>query len=301
MPEFDTLAATVRRELPDFDIRNVELPEVHGAPVTFGGNTGEVFGPYLSEVYVDPYRGSILGKHLSRDEFSFSYIRVLVDAFHFGDFAGLVSKAIWFLFGLATTGLALSGVIIFWKRTRRVAGPDARPVWRRIWQVIRPWGGAMGVWKPLNLLALVVAIAASVMTLRFYSASADDRAASYAVQDVGPWQLGALMVAGLGDTSDPVRAGAWAMVLVRFCPDCWDDIKRVWINVGPRSLDAKGQRVTGQPGFARAGIKLPAQLGPDTRLWIVAEGWDGKLHRASWPVDAKSDPRTAGGGTKTLP
>src|SRR5262249_3465814 len=157
----------------------------------------------------------------------------------------------------------------FWSRAKRASAPDARGLGRRLWSWAKPWGGAMGVWKPVNLLVVAVAVAASVMTLRFYSASADDRAASYAAQSVGPWQLGALMIAGLGDTSDPVRPGAWAMVLVRFCPDCWDDIKRLWINVGPRPLGASGLRVTGQPGFARAGVRLPERLDADTRLWIA--------------------------------
>jgi uncharacterized iron-regulated membrane protein len=283
----DALAEHVRKELPEFHIHHVHLPDVHGAAVSFGGNTGEFFGPGFSDVYVDPYRGSILGRHLSRDGFSSAFVRVLVDALHFGDFAGLASKIVWFLFGLVTTGMSISGLVVFWSRARRASPQQARGVAGRLWSVAKPWGGAMGVLKPVNLLVLVLAGAASVMTLRFYSASAEDRAASYAAQDVGPWRLGALMVAGLGDTSDPVRPGARAMVLVRFCPDCWDHIKRLWINVGPRPLGANGVRVTGQPGFARAGVRLPVTLEADTRLWIAAEGWDGRLHHASWALAVK--------------
>jgi hypothetical protein len=87
---------------------------------------------------------------------------------------------------LITTGLSVSGVIVFWKRSARASAPEGKPLRRRIWLVIRPWGGAMGLWKPVNLLVPVLAVAASVMTLRFYSASTDDRAASYAAQTVGP-------------------------------------------------------------------------------------------------------------------
>lgn len=284
--KLDALAEAVRKDVPGFNIRQVELPAVHGGPVTFGGNTGEFFGPNLSEVWVDPYRGAILGRDLSRDGYSSSFIRVLVDALHFGDFAGLVSKAIWFLFGLVTLAISTSGVIVFWKRTAR-SHPEEGAGGRRWWRVVKPWGGAMGWLKPVNIAIIVLSIAASVMTLRFYSAAASDRAANYAAQEVGPWRLGALMVAGLGDTSDPVRAGKFAMVLVRFCPDCWGEIKRLWINVGSAPLGAKGMRVSGQPGFARAGVKLPDSLDAETRLWIAAEDWSGKIHQASWPLEAK--------------
>lgn len=280
--KLDALAAIVRKDLPDFDIRFVNLPEVHGAPVTFSGNTGEFFGPNLSEVFVDPYRGEILGRDLARDGYSFSFVRVLTDALHFGDFAGLVSKTIWFTFGLITTGLAVSGVIVFWKRSARRAGAQDKSAGRRALSILKPWGGAMGVLKPLNIAILVFAIAASVMTLRFYSASTDERAANYAAQEIGPWRLGALMIAGLGDTSDPVRPGARAMVLVQFCGECWKDIKRLWVNVGAQSAGSGGQRVIGQPGFASTNVRLPDKIESETRLWMIAEGWDGRLHQASW-------------------
>lgn len=284
MLPLDLLADRVRQALPDFDIRYVHLPETHGAPVTFTGNTGEFFGPNLSEVFIDPYRGDVLGHHLSRDETTFAFVRVLTDAFHFGDFAGLVSKAIWFVFGLITTGLAVSGVIIFWKRTARLTAPRAVSARRRAWRIVKPWGGAMGILKPVNIAILILAVAASVMTLRFYSAAADERAANFVAQEIGPWRLGALIIAGLGDTSDPIRPGARAMVLVRFCSGCWGDIKRLWVNIGPESLGSAGERVTGQPGFARANVRLPQTLERNTRLWMMTESWNGERHEVSWPV-----------------
>lgn len=142
----------------------------------------------------------------------------------------------------------------------------------------------MGILKPVNIAIVMLSIAASVMTLRFYSAAASDRAANYAAQEVGPWKLSALMIAGVGDSSDPIRASRFALVLVRFCPDCWGEIKRLWINVGPAPLGAKGMRVSGQPGFARAGVKLPDKLDADTRLWMAAEDWGGRVHQGSWSL-----------------
>lgn len=288
MLPLDVLASNVHRKLPDFDIRYVHLPETHGAPVTFAGNTGEFFGPSLSEVFVDPYRGDVLGHHLSRDEMNFEFVRALTDAFHYGDFAGLVSKSIWFLFGVVMTGLSISGMIVFWRRTARQSEHKSRSAWSRFFSVVKPWGGAMGWLKPINIAILMLAVAASVMTLRFYSASAHERAANFGAQDIGPWKLGAVMVAGIGDTSDPVRPGARSMVLAQYCGDCWNEIKRLWVNVGSQPAGPKGQRVSGQAGFARATVTLPEKIEQETRLWMTAEGWDGQRHQASWPLVSKS-------------
>ena len=95
----DELAAAVRRAFPDFRIGYLRLPDTHGDAVTFSGNTGELFGQYLSKVYVEPYSGRILGHRMSRDNYSFAWAGAMADALHFGNFAGLVSKTIWFLFG----------------------------------------------------------------------------------------------------------------------------------------------------------------------------------------------------------
>ena len=283
----DRLAAEVRHAFPDFRISYLRLPDTHGDAVTFGGNTGELFGQHLSKVYVEPYSGRILGHRLSRDTYSFAWLGAMADALHFGNFAGLVSKTIWFLFGAVVTALSITGVIVFWKRTARNARPSERSAARRIWYIVRPWGGAMGVLKPVNLGGVVFSLVALTMTIRFYSMPLDERAARYAAQPMGPFSMGAVIVAGLGDTSDPVRPGARAMVLAQYCHDCWKDIRRLWVNIGPRSMGSDGIRIVGQPGYARAWVKFPETIDADTRLWMVAERWNGNLDQTSWALEGR--------------
>jgi len=176
---------------------------------------------------------------------------------------------------------------VFWKRTARHARPSERSAVRRIWHIVRPWGGAMGVLKPVNLGVIIFSLVALTMTIRFYSMSLDERAALYAAQPIGPFAMGAVIVAGLGDTSEPVRPGARAMVLAQYCQDCWKDIRRLWVNIGPRSMGSDGIRVVGQPGYARAWVKFPETIDPDTRLWMVAERWNGDLEQTSWAIESR--------------
>jgi hypothetical protein len=287
MLPLDVLAGKVRAAFPDFDIRFVTLPGMHEAPVTFSGNQGELFAPYQSSVDVNPFTGAIVGRELTRDGWSGEYVDALADAFHYGNFAGLISKTIWFLFGLAMTGLSITGLVIFSRRTLRktaVGEVVTRSRWSMLKSMFKPWGGGMGWFKPVNLIVLALSVYASVIAIRFYGGGAAAFPARFESQAIGPWRLGAMAIAGLGDTSNPIRPNGRATIVIQYCPDCWGDIKRLWLSVGDVRGDTDGIRVTGQPGYATARLRLPAQINPETRLWIAAEGWDGTRHEASWPM-----------------
>lgn len=277
----DALADQVRKAQPKFDIRFASLPATHESPVTFQGNTGELFAPNLSEVHVDRFSGTIVGRELVRDEWSFGYLDALADAFHFGDFAGLISKLVWFTFGLVMTGMSITGLVIFWKRTRR--GEEERSRVRSVLAGLKPWGGGMGWFKPVNLIVLCVSVYATTMAIKFYSGGT--LPARFAPQAVGPWTLGAAAVGSLGDMSNPIRSGARVMVLVSYCPGCWNDIKRLWVGLGDAPPTPERQiRVEGQPGYALARMALPQEIGAGLRLWLIAEAWNGEKHQASWPL-----------------
>ncbi len=77
-------------------------------------------------------------------------------------------------------------------------------------------------------------------------------------REIGPWRLGALMIAGLGDTSDPGAAEECARsVLARFCPDCWGQTSSAFGSMSARNRPGPGgQRVIGQPGSASTNVRL---------------------------------------------
>jgi uncharacterized iron-regulated membrane protein len=71
---------------------------------------------------------------------------------HFGTFGGLATKLIWFVFGLAMTAVAVSGVAIY---ATRLAKAERRPqAWRP--GMADAWRG-MGLWRWPALAGVLVA------------------------------------------------------------------------------------------------------------------------------------------------
>jgi uncharacterized iron-regulated membrane protein len=263
----DEALARVQAQYPDFVSTYVSLPEHHGAPYVFHGNRGEVLALNATTIAVDPYSGAITDALLAREAPLLDRIGWSINPLHYGDFEGLLSKTIWFLFGLALSSLAITGVVIFWCR---VKAP--------VLYAFHPWRGAMAWAKPLNWAVLVLAAYAAVETGRFYASGTADAPLHLPRQPVGPWPLGAALVAGFGKTTEPLVPGGSALVFVDYCTGCWDQIRHLWVEVGGAT-----QPVQGRPGFAFTPVRLPQTSGHPIAL--IAEGWDGKVYRASWPLD----------------
>ena len=267
---------------PDFVSTYVSLPSHHGAPLVFHGNRGEVLADHATVIAVDPFSGEVLDTDLASEAPFASRVNAMVTPLHYGNFAGLLSKSLWFLFGLAFSAVAITGVVIFWCRTARAAVGLFGPLLR----AFHPWRGAMGWAKPINWAVLVVAGLAAVMTSQFYGQGLADAPARYAPREVGPWRLGVTLIAGLGDSSDPVRPAAPVLAVIDYCPGCWEDIRRLWVDVGPAPPSSGDGRppVRGRPGFSFARVVLPGELDAGQRLWLIAEGWDRRIHTSSWAL-----------------
>jgi uncharacterized iron-regulated membrane protein len=267
---------------PDFVSTYVTLPARHGEALVFHGSRGEILADNATAIAVDPFSGEILGANLLSDRPAGNHIGAMVTPLHYGNFGGLAVKALWFVFGLGLSSVAITGVVFYWSRSARTA----RSALSHLLRAFHPRRGAMGWFKPLNWVVLAGAVFCTVLTAQFFFHRLADAPAHYAPQTVGPWPLGATLLAGFGDTSDPRRPGATGLAVVHYCADCWDDIRRLWVHIGAQAPaeDARGTPVSGRPGFAFAPVQLPETLDRDQRLWLVAEGWDRRRVQASWPL-----------------
>lgn len=86
----------------------------------------------------------------ARDLTAHQRISEMADPLHFGTFGGVWSKLVWFVFGLALTSLAVSGVAVYALRLSRDEGILAA--------CASAWRG-MGYWRLLALAGIGIALA----------------------------------------------------------------------------------------------------------------------------------------------
>ena len=99
-----------------------------------------------NNIALDLQDGTVLGRHDGGDLSVHQRIAEMADPLHFGSFGGYWTKIPWFLFGLALTGLAVSGAAIYSLRIARERQSEIR--------LSRSFSGmwyGMGHWRWVSL------------------------------------------------------------------------------------------------------------------------------------------------------
>jgi uncharacterized iron-regulated membrane protein len=127
----DAWVRTAQAAMPGLRITSVSLPWGDGEPVTVQGEwQAWLVRERTNAAFIDPVSGKLLGLRVAhRMPLTERWVHT-ADPLHFGNFAGLTGKLLWFAFGLMLTGLAVSGAIIHGKR---LASPEPLP-WTQAWR-----------------------------------------------------------------------------------------------------------------------------------------------------------------------
>lgn len=129
MPDLDTAVAAAQAAVPGFRPSTITLPDSAYSHATLYGDNGfSFFGKSGHRVFVNPYTNTVGGTVVPGDMTALQVTSGLLPALHFGAFGGLVTKLIWFVFGTALSGVILSGIIIWTKRTAKATVDILRPV-----------------------------------------------------------------------------------------------------------------------------------------------------------------------------
>ncbi|WP_373487505.1 PepSY-associated TM helix domain-containing protein [Blastomonas sp.] len=112
-----------RRKMPGLAITAVHLPYEIGDPAVVQGQwRAWLVRERANAVFINPATDSVVGSRIAHRTGVGERIVHTADPLHFGTFGGLVTKLIWFVFGLALVGMAGSGVYIYTKRLRLAVG-----------------------------------------------------------------------------------------------------------------------------------------------------------------------------------
>ncbi len=121
------IIAAATDAFPELEPRRIHYAVRAGDPVSVLGRGGSILlRDRANRVSLDPVDLSVIQIQRSQDIGWVAWLNEMADPVHFGSFGGLPTKVIWFVFGLAMTGLSVSGVWLTWRRLRSAAPSRAQ-------------------------------------------------------------------------------------------------------------------------------------------------------------------------------
>jgi len=123
----DRMFENIHAAYPGFITKYIYFPKSPNEPMRFVGQADAwMVRDRGNSVYANPYTGEVMAIYKA-EEFPFTNRWVhTADPLHFGDFGGLTTKLIWFVFGLISSGLSLTGVFLYYRRVLTTTSGSAK-------------------------------------------------------------------------------------------------------------------------------------------------------------------------------
>ncbi len=113
----DRLIEITQSSIPGFQVRKIALPTKRSKPIKISGQaTAWLVRDRTNWVEIDPNSGQILRSAKAENLNLLERWSHTADPLHFGNFAGLTSKLIWFFFGIGLSALIPTGVYLWIQR-----------------------------------------------------------------------------------------------------------------------------------------------------------------------------------------
>lgn len=123
------LVAAAQSAYPELRIKVVALHDYDKGLLEVQGQDGAwLVRDRAAKAWVDSRTGRPAGIQRPSDLTAYQRWIDTADPLHFGNFGGLWSKSVWFLFGLALSGLCLTGAYLQAKRQQRRGAADHRRI-----------------------------------------------------------------------------------------------------------------------------------------------------------------------------
>lgn len=116
----DEAVALARAAYPELVITDITLPLRPGDPLIFAGQAfAWLVRDRANQVQIDPYSGDVLDIRRAEELGPLARWIETADPLHFGTFAGLTSRIVWFVAGLFLCGAILAGLYGAWLRRQQ--------------------------------------------------------------------------------------------------------------------------------------------------------------------------------------
>lgn len=128
--KIDVAVAQAHRRWPAFDVQGLAPAREAGVLLLFGQADAVLVRPRANAVAFEADSGRWLDRRDALDLSVHQRISEMADPLHFGNFAGLAIKLLWFAFGAALTALSLTGAYLYglriseaWRSAQRRGTP----------------------------------------------------------------------------------------------------------------------------------------------------------------------------------
>lgn len=122
----DRAVAEAHVRWPAFEVRVVRSAGAGGTLLLEGEAEAILVRPRANALAFDAANGRWIGSHDGRDMGVHQRIAEMADPLHFGNFAGLPVKLLWFVFGALLTTLCITGVYLYGLRIADALRSDRR-------------------------------------------------------------------------------------------------------------------------------------------------------------------------------
>jgi len=124
------IVESLASDWPEFEISAIHHDWPVEGSVSFEGDSRfPLVRERANQAHVDPVTGKLLLQHAWHELPVYWLWSDMADPLHFGDFGGIWSKAVWFVFGVILSGLILSGTYLHSKRLIQEARGRRRHRW----------------------------------------------------------------------------------------------------------------------------------------------------------------------------
>ncbi|MEM7217427.1 MAG: PepSY-associated TM helix domain-containing protein [Pseudomonadota bacterium] len=121
------LVRAAQAALPGLEARQIYFSlRLDQASTVLGRKDDPLVRHRANRVFLDPVSAEVIRVQRSPELSWPAYLNEIADPLHFGSFGGLLTKLIWFVFGLTMLSLTLTGVWLTWRRLKSRAPTTAQ-------------------------------------------------------------------------------------------------------------------------------------------------------------------------------